>query len=144
MAYDWKSKISNTGMLRFCSKVLPAQDEQKNDRPVSENTVLDQKGADSLHTVASGKDNEVIRTETIISTTTEARGSGTIAEESESSFPSSLEDAKLPSSGSATKRTSSRAGLISPKKKHASASSKNQKKCSTSKNQRMISDFFKK
>lgn len=137
MAYDWKSKISNTGMLRFCSRVPTTSDEQKKESSVSRNSALNQK--DLLDTVAIGKGDEVRVSETISFATMESR-------ESESKRPiSPLEESKLCSSGMATKRTSSRAGLISPKKKYpASPISKNQKKCTTPNNQRIISDFFKK
>lgn len=136
MAYDWKSKISNTGMLRFCSNVPTTPDKQKNESSVLKKSLVIQK--DSLDTVASGKDDDVKVSETIISATTESEGS-----ESKRPMPP-LEESKLCSSGFATKRTSSQAGLLSPREKHPSPSSKNQKKCSTPNNQRMISDFFKK
>lgn len=136
MAYDWKSKISNTGMLRFCSNVPTTPDKQKNESSVLKKSLVIQK--DSLDTVASGKDDDVKVSETIISATTESEGS-----ESKRLMPP-LEESKLCSSGFATKRTSSQAGLLSPREKHPSPSSKNQKKCSTPNNQRMISDFFKK
>ena len=143
LAYDWKNKISNTGLLRFCSKqVHTAQEERTEESSVSQSKGLEFEGAELLHTAASAEDNKVQRTETDLSHGTQARDSHTFAEESKSSSPlSAIEEAKLSSSGSATKRTSNSAGLT-PKKRHASASLKN--KFSTPKNQRMISDFFKK
>ena len=73
MAYDWKSKISNTGMLRFCSNVPTTPDKQKNESSVLKKSLVIQK--DSLDTVASGKDDDVKVSETIISATTESEGS---------------------------------------------------------------------
>ncbi len=142
MAYDWKNKISNTGLLRFCSKVHATQEERRmKESSASESTRLEHEEAGFLHTAVSVKDDRIVRTESELPRVTHAREADALVEESQSS-PVSLEEAKLSSSGSSTKRALSSAGLSSPKKRRASGSLKS--KLSTPNNQRMISDFFKK
>jgi len=140
LAYNWKNKISNTGLLRFCSKVHTAQKDPLNESSVSERKSVEDERESFFHTA---EDNKITGTETDLPRVTQDREfSDTLVDKSGDSSSLLLEEPKLSSSGSSTKRTSSSAGLISPKKKHTSASLK--RKSSTPNNQRMISDFFKK
>ena len=142
MAYDWKNKISNTGLMRFCSKTHTTQEERMNEGSVPESKRLEHKGASVPQTAVSVKDNKIVETETDLPLVTDSKEPVTLTQESKIASSPSLKEAKLPSSGSSTKRTSSSAVLISPKKRQASAGLKS--KLSTPNNQRMISDFFKK
>ena len=114
LAYNWKDKISNTGILKFCSKA--AQE------PRTQNTVFENEDSDHEKTAASVK------------------GTWDDCEQGDSSPTSKVAD-KIISSGSAKKRTSS-SGLNSPKRRKALVGIKD--KVSTPNNQKTISDFFKK
>lgn len=133
LAYDWKSKISNTGMLRFCSKIAQENHTTEKTRNVIENesnfegegrnvnedslengTNLVQGGKEGEH--GDCEDSQVIR--------------NPICELTTNTPPSSGKKRILNSS------------LVSSKRKRLSAGVKG--KSATPANQRTISDFFKK
>ena len=134
MAYDWKGKISNTGMLRFCS-AKAAQESgtaEKTTAAFENDNLDDRKSTAFAEETVESKINSYSRTEEL------KQGDG--RSPSAGGSPKSAL-AKIPSSGSAKKRTLT-SGSVSPKKRQASAGMK--VKNSPSANQRMISDFFKK
>jgi len=142
LAYNWKKKISNSGLLRFCSKVHTAQGDPLKESSVSERKIVEDEGEGFFHT-DSTEDDKIPGTETDSPRVTQDReDSESLVDKSGNSPPFLTEEPKLSLSGSSTKRTSSSAGLISPKKKHASGNLK--PKFATPNNQRMISDFFRK
>jgi len=131
LAYDWKDKISNTGMLRFCSKAA-----QEFCTP--EKSVLQNEGPGNGRSVVA--DNQSLGTKVdLFQRTDELEQGDSSSQLSHGSNSSQLD--KVLSSGSSKKRSST-LGLILPKKKQASIATKG--KISTPTNQRMISDFFKK
>lgn len=141
LAYNWKNKISNSGLLRFCSKVHTAQGHPLKESSVSERKIVEDEGEGFFHTVSTEGD-KIPGTETDSPRVTQDREDSESLVDKSGNSPFLTEEPKLSLPGSSTKRTSSSAGLISPKKKHASGNLK--PKFATPNNQRMISDFFKK
>lgn len=134
LAYDWKAKISNTGMLRFCS----AKAVQENCTTEKTSAVFENDQPDDRKSAALARETVESKTDSFPRTEELEQGDGR-SPSVVGSPKSGL--AKIPSSGSAKKRTLT-TGSVSPKKRRASAGMK--VKNSPSTNQRMISDFFKK
>ena len=136
LAYDWKSKISNTGMLRFCSKGVQGNFTTEKRRNGLEN----EKRSEEDGTTFVIKDALETKTNLVERTDSPDEGQQDNCGESRARRIAAGELTAVTISSSNKKRAlSSRSD--SPNKKRLSAGELG--KNATPTNQRMISDFFK-